>query len=75
MKVLKEGTSESLWWVGVEVVCRECGRVVQLEKADRHLATVAIMPDSVTVWCEVCATATIVTRTNLQTKMAKGSGS
>jgi len=57
MKVIDEGSGGwKPWWLGQRMTCRECGRVVELERNDDAL--VNRMPEAdksrVTIACQRC---------------------
>lgn len=55
MKILRKGTDNETWWVGLKVKCRKCGWMAQLEKKDLDSALFIPKPEMVIVGCLNCA--------------------
>lgn len=57
MKVIAEGKNKPVWWIGLQVSCATCGRVVQLEAGDGgHANFIPSECGSVSVYCDNCGT-------------------
>ena len=36
MKIIKDNKNWKLWWIGIQVTCSECGRIVELDDGDQN---------------------------------------